>query len=169
MERPTPVNKEREVPEDRFLVSKTDPRGVITYANEVFCEVAGYTEEELVGKPHNVVRHPEMPRIVFKLLWDTIKQGKEFWGYVKNMAKDGSYYWVYAHVTPSWDESGTRIIGYQSDRRRANKEAVRNIEEIYKKLLEAERFGGMQASEKLLQEVLKGMPYEEWIWTLWRE
>jgi PAS domain S-box-containing protein len=96
MERPIPKDVERPVPEDKFLVSKTDPRGIITYANEVFIEVSGYTEEELIGKPHNIIRHPDMPRTVFKLLWDTIKSGREFWGYVKNMAKDGSYYWVFA-------------------------------------------------------------------------
>ena len=169
MRKITPVDREREVPEDKFIVSKTDTRGVITYANQVFCEVAGYEEEELVGKPHNIIRHPDMPRIVFKILWDTIKQGKEFWGYVKNMAKDGSYYWVYAHVTPSFDERGVQIIGYQSDRRKPNKEAVKKVEEIYKKLLEVERTGGMSASERLLNEMLKGQPYEEWIWTLWRD
>ncbi len=100
-ERPIPKDIEKVVPSDRFLVSKTDTKGIITYANPIFIEVSGYTEDELIGANHNIVRHPDMPRTVFKLLWDMIQNGEEIFAYVKNMAKDGSYYWVFAHVTSS--------------------------------------------------------------------
>ena len=166
IQKPTPRDFEVEVPEGLFITSKTDTRGIITYANDVFCEVAGYAEEELIGKPHNIVRHPDMPRIVFKLLWDTIKEGKDFWGYVKNLRKDGGYYWVFAHVTPSYDESMSRIIGYHSDRRRPKKDAVRKVEKVYKILLDAERVGGMQESLRVFDELLKGQAYEEWLFNL---
>ena len=166
MLKPTPKNVEVEVPEGTFLSSKTDTRGVIIYANDVFCEVAGYAEEELIGKPHNIVRHPDMPRIVFKLLWDTIKSGKDFWGYVKNLRKDGGYYWVFAHVTPSYDESMSRIIGYHSDRRRPKRDAVRKVEDVYRKLLDAERVGGLQESQRVFQEILGKQSYEDWVFSL---
>jgi len=167
MERPTPKPVEREVPKDEFLVSKTDPRSVITYANKAFIEISGYTEEELIGKPHNVVRHPDMPRAVFKLLWDTIKSGKEFWGYVKNMAKDGSYYWVLAHVTPTFDASGN-IVGYQSDRRPVPDRRILTevIEPLYAKMKAAEASGGIEAGMKVLKEALGDKDYEEFIFEL---
>jgi len=157
-----------EVPDNEFLVSKTDPKGIITYANTTFIKISGYTEEELVGKPHNIVRHPDMPRTIFKLLWDTITQGKEFWGYVKNRAKNGDYYWVFAHVTPSYDETGKIIIGYQSDRRKPRREAVEKAEALYRKILEAEKIGGMQAGERFLKQILDENKtiYEEFVWML---
>ncbi len=163
----TPRDVEREIPDNEFLVSKTDPKGIIKYANTAFIKVSGYTEEELIGKPHNIVRHPDMPRAVFKLLWDTIQKGEEFWGYVKNLAKDGSYYWVFAHVTPSYDVTGVNIIGYHSDRRKPDKEKVKRIEEIYKKMLEAEKTGGIEAGLKVLQSILEkeGKDYAEFIFT----
>jgi len=101
---------------DKFvLLSETDTRGVITYANPRFCEVSGYTLEELIGKPHNIVRHPDMPKEVFKELWDTIKAGKIWQGEIKNRRKDGSHYWVLATVGPIFDENG-EISSYVSMR-----------------------------------------------------
>jgi len=163
-----PKNVEREIPENTFLVSKTDKKGIIKYANTTFVEVSGYTEEELIGKPHNIVRHPDMPRAVFKLLWDTIEKGEEFWGYVKNLAKDGAYYWVFAHVTPSYDLEGKEIIGYTSDRRKPRKDAVEKISLIYKEMLEAEKVGGIEAGVKKLQEILQkeGKDYAEFVFTI---
>ena len=163
-----PINVEREVPSDEFLVSKTDKKGIIKYANITFIKISGYSEEELIGKPHNIVRHPDMPRAVFKLLWNTIEKGEEFWGYVKNMAKDGSYYWVFAHVTPSYDLEGKEIIGYTSDRRKPRKDAVERINKIYKDMLEAEKTGGIEAGIKKLQEILEkeGKDYAEFVFTL---
>jgi len=163
-----PIDREIEIPDDEFLVSKTDLKGIIKYANTSFIKVSGYTEEELVGSNHNIVRHPDMPRAVFKLLWDTIQEGKEFWGYVKNLAKDGSYYWVFAHVTASFDTAGIRIIGYHSDRRKPRKEAVAKISQIYKKMKEAEDIGGIEAGIKKLQEILdkEGKDYAEFIFSI---
>ncbi|MGC9120802.1 MAG: PAS domain-containing protein [Sulfurihydrogenibium sp.] len=164
---PKPI--EIPVPPDRFLVSKTDTKGIITYANPVFCEIAGYSEEELIGKPHNIVRHPDMPRTIFKLLWDTIQRGEEIFAYVKNLAKDGRYYWVLAHVTPTFDKNG-KIIGYTSDRRPVlHREVLTEIiEPLYKELREEESRGGLEAGEKLLMKKLEsiGKSYEEFIFTI---
>lgn len=150
--------------EDELIVSKTDTTGRITYGNELFIKISGYSEKELLGAPHNIIRHPEMPRIVFKLLWDTIKSGKEINAYVINRAKNGDHYWVYANVTPSFDAEG-RIIGYYSVRRKPKSSAIEVIKPIYKKLLEAEAKGGMEASFKVLQDLLKskGVEYDEFI------
>jgi PAS domain S-box-containing protein len=102
--------------DDEIIVSKTDLKGRITYANQTFCQLAGYTEAELLGQPHSIIRHPDMPRAVFKLLWDTVLTGREVFAYVKNLAKNGNYYWVFAHVTPSYDDKHN-IIGFHSSRR----------------------------------------------------
>lgn len=150
-----------------LIVSKTDLKGKITYCNELFIYMSRFQEHELLGQPHNIIRHPDMPRIIFKLLWDTIQSGKEINAYVKNMAKDGAYYWVLANVTPSFDKND-RIIGYFSVRRRPSQEALSVIEPLYKELLALEKSGGMEASkahlDKLLQE--KELSYEEFILSL---
>jgi PAS domain S-box-containing protein len=167
MKRPIPKDVERLVPEDKFLVSKTDTRGVITYVNKAFIEVSGFTDKELLGKPHNIIRHPDMPKTVFKLLWDTIKSGREFWGYVKNIAKDGSYYWVFARVTPAFDSSGN-ITGYQSDRRPVpNRELLRNgIEPLYARIRSAEAVGGIPAGMEVLKSELGDQSYDEFIFSI---
>ena len=162
MAKPTPTNKESVVKSDAFLVSKTDLKGHITYCNPPFIEITGYSEQELLGKPHNIIRHPDMPRIIFKLLWEYIQQKKEIFAYVKNMGKDGGYYWVYANVTASLDERNN-IIGYYSVRRKPNPKALEVIIPLYEKLLSLEKSGGMKASEKYLEELLKekGVCYDQ--------
>ena len=105
------------------IVSKTDTKGRITYANAVFRHIADYSEEELLGAPHSILRHPDMPRCVFKLLWDTISTGNEIFAYVINRAKNGDHYWVFAHVTPSFDKTG-KIISYHSSRRVPRRDAI---------------------------------------------
>lgn len=103
-----PNSREKVMRENDFIVSKTDLKGRITYGNRIFIEYSGYTEEELLGAPHNIIRHPDMPRGVFKFLWDTLAAEKECFAYVKNMAKDGSYYWVFANVTrPTMPKAGS--------------------------------------------------------------
>ncbi len=163
----SPKNKEVPYPDGKLIVSKTDTKGKITYCNELFIQMSGYTEEELIGQPHNIIRHPDMPRLIFKLLWDTIQSGEEINAYVKNMAKDGSYYWVLANVTPSFDKNDT-IIGYFSVRRKPKKEALSVIEPLYRALLEEERRGGMEASAKYLEHLLKEKEtsYEEFVLSL---
>jgi PAS domain S-box-containing protein len=125
-------------PDHDIIVSKTDVRGRLAYANQTFCHVAGYSEEELLGQPHSIVLHPDMPRAVFKLLWDTIAEGREIFAYVKNMARRGDFYWVLAHVTPSYDESG-KIIGYHSNRRVPRRDVVQQtIAPLYAAVLQEE-------------------------------
>ncbi len=150
-----------------FLVSKTDLKGKITYCNQIFMKVAGYSEDELIGKPHNIVRHPDMPRIIFKLLWDRIQSGDEIFAFVKNKTKNGGYYWVHANVTASVDKRGNSI-GYYSVRRKINEDALKTVEELYSQLLSLEQNGGMQSSQKYLNEILqkKGVKYDEFIASL---
>lgn len=159
-----PVNKEVVLKDDEIIVSKTDSRGVITYCNDVFIQASGYQEKELLGKPHNILRHPDMPKAVFKLLWEMIQAKKEINAYVKNLCKDGSYYWVFANVTPSFDEKDN-IIGYFSVRRKPKKHTLSKIEELYNKMLHIERTQGIGASSQHLLDLLKkkGSSYEEFI------
>lgn len=140
--------------ENFFIVSKTDLKGNITYANDLFINVSGYTENELMGAPHNILRHPDMPRAIFKLMWDRIQAGKEIFAYVKNRAKSGKYYWVHAYVTPIVDSRKNQIIGYHSVRRSPNPKGVAVVEPLYQKMLSAEKSGGMQASLALLDNTL---------------
>lgn len=155
---------ERAISEDDFIVSKTDTKGKLTYVNQIFMTIAGYTEEELLGKPHNIVRHPDMPKAIFKLLWERITNKKEIFAYVVNKCKNGDHYWVFANVTASTDPGGN-IIGYYSVRRKPNAQALALIKPLYAKMLDAERRGGMDASMKLLNDLLdeKGAGYDEFI------
>ena len=163
----TPNANRTELGSNDFLVSKTDLKGRITYCNQIFMKVAGYSENELLGKPHNIVRHPDMPRIIFKLLWERIQNKQEIFAYVKNKTKNGGYYWVYANVTASVDDRGN-IIGYYSVRRKVNEQALPVIEDLYAKLLQAEARGGMDASQKYLNNLLKekGVRYDEFVASL---
>lgn len=155
---------ERFVDRDHFLVTKTDLRGVITYANKPFLDIVRCTEGEILHKPHNIVRHPDMPKAIFKMLWDAIKDKREIFAYIKNKTFDGHFYWVFANVTASIDGEG-RAIGYYSVRRAPNRRAVDIIVPIYTGLLEVEKRSGMQASLAHLQEVLEkqGCGYHEWV------
>ena len=147
-----------------FIVSKTDLKGRITYCNKIFMDMAEYTEEELLGKPHNIIRHPDMPKAVFKYLWDTIKTKKEVFAYVINKTKNGNDYWVYANVTASLDDN-KNLIGYYSVRRQPNPQALDIIKPLYKKMLEVEQTKGVDASFNILLDVLneKGVGYDELI------
>lgn len=151
--------------EDIFIVSKTDTKGNITYCNDTFIDLSEYSEDELIGKPHNIIRHKDMPKFVFKLLWEKIQSGEEIFAYVKNLSKSGKYYWVHAFVTPTFDIATNKIIGYHSVRRSPNPQAVKIIEGIYSKMLQAERSGDMNASEKVLNDTLLslGVTYEQFI------
>lgn len=170
--RAQPTQTERTFGEEEIIVSKTDPKGRITYANEVFQRVGLYNEAELLGEPHSILRHPDMPRCVFKLLWDTVERGEEIFAYVKNMAKNGDFYWVFAHVTPSFDAQN-RIVAYHSNRRCPRREAIAKIEPVYRQLLDEEnrhqdRKTGMQASHAMLVDLLtqNGIAYDEFVFSL---
>jgi PAS domain S-box-containing protein len=155
---------ERVLNQEDFIVSKTDVKGRITYVNKIFMDLAEYREDELLGKPHNLIRHSDMPRAVFKLLWDRVQAKKEIFAYVVNKTKNGNHYWVYANVTPSLDEKGN-IIGYYSVRRKPSPAALEIIKPLYRQMCDAERTGGMEASTKLLNDALaeKGASYDEFI------
>lgn len=164
---------ERTFKEDEIIVSKTDMKGRIVYTNQTFLTVADYTEKEMLGQPHSVIRHPDMPRCVFKLLWDTISQGKELFAYVMNRTKHGDHYWVLAHVTPTFEEDGKTLRGYHSSRRVPDRDALEKIKPLYAELLREEqrhpnKKDGMNAAYQLLIEKLAdaGMEYDEFILSL---
>ena len=145
---------------DEIIVTKTDTTGRMTYGNRTFYKLAGYNEQECIGKQHNIVRHPEMPRVVFKLAWDTIKDGREIFAYVNNRSKNGDNYWVLAHMTPSRNAAG-EIIGFHSNRRAPDKKIIDEvIVPLYDHLLQIEKSAvspkdGLDASYADLQALLK--------------
>ena len=161
------ANQELTFGEDQFIVSKTDLKGNITYGNALFITISGYDESELLDKPHNILRHEEMPALVFKLLWSRVKEGKEIFAYVKNKTKRGDYYWVFAHVTPSFD-TDRRITNFHSVRRKPSQKALDVIKPLYAMLLQKEKSGGIAASETALNQILKekGMSYDEFVLSL---
>ncbi len=172
MNKVSPTGKERFFGENELIVSKTDLKGRITYANEVFLRIADYTEAEVLGQPHSMIRNPEMPRCVFKLLWETVESGREIFAYVVNMTKFGDHYWVFAHVTPTFDKNG-KIVGYHSNRRVPNRESVDAIKELYAMLLKEEARHsdarkGMLAAYDLLVKILgeKGVEYGEFVFSV---
>lgn len=174
MKNSTLTGIERTFKQDDLIVSKTNLKGHVTYANRTFIDLAGYSEKDIMGAPHSIVRHPEMPRCVFKLLWDTIADNKkEIFAYVVNRSANGDHYWVFAHVTPSFDETG-QVVGYHSNRRVPNRETLNGtIIPLYKKLLEEEqrfpnRKEGMNSAFGMLLALLeeKGMGYDELIFSL---
>jgi len=167
-----PTGVERLLGPDQLIVSKTDVKGVITYANEVFCAMAAMPEEELIGQPHNIIRHPDMPRCVFKLLWDTLEAREEVFAYVLNLAADGAHYWVLAHVTPTVDRAG-QVVGYHSNRRSPDRQAVATVTDVYAALLaEEQRHDRTQdaiaAGSRLMADVLTGrrQTYDEFFWSV---
>lgn len=155
MKKPTPINEEIELDPKRYIVSETDERGRITFANDYFQEVSGYSREELIGKPHSIIRHPDMPRVVFKLLWETISQGKNINIVVKNLAKDGRYYWIFTEFESRRDTDTGEIIGYHAARKTISKHVINIMADLYAKLLEIEKNEGIEASEKYLVDFLK--------------
>jgi len=136
MVRPTPIDEEYRF-EKGLIISSTDLKGIITYANRKFCELSGYSRDELKGSHHNIVRHPDMPKAAFRNMWDTIRSGKEWAGIVKNLRKDGRYYWVHTYITPIFDNDG-EAIGYSAARRPVSETEIRESAAAYKKMIETE-------------------------------
>lgn len=148
--RPTPSDREVDWNKTKVLLSKTDTKGTILYANEAFIDVSGYDEFELIGQPHNVIRHPDMPKVIFKFLWDSIKSGKNIHAIIKNMSKTGRYYWVITDFKIIADEDG-EIVGYFGTRKSVPETIiVKFIEPLYKKLIHIEEVSGIGASEDYL-------------------
>ncbi|MBL1419497.1 MAG: PAS domain-containing protein [Alphaproteobacteria bacterium] len=159
--------------DDDIIVSKTNLKGHLTYTNKIFLDISGYHENEVIGKPHNVIRHPDMPRSVFKTLWDTVQKGDEVFAYVVNRCKNGDHYWVYAHVTPSRNNDG-QIVGYHSNRRVPDRKILTdNIIPLYQQLKTEEdqhtsAKDGLKAGTQMLQNILTeaNVAYDEFIATI---
>ena len=168
----TPTGVERTFDSNEFIVSKTDLKGRLTYVNKVFMDIADYNEAELIGQPHSIIRHPDMPRSVFHLLWGTVQQQKEIFAYVVNMTKSGDHYWVLAHVTPSYNLD-MQHVGYHSNRRVPCRQALDTIIPLYKELRSIESKSanartGMENAVAHLQNLLteKGVAYDEFIFDI---
>lgn len=165
----TPTTKEFHLKDGDFIFSKTNKKGIITYCNQIFIELSGYDETELLGTNHNIVRHPSMPKIAFSLAWEMIQAKEEFFGFVKNMRKDGGYYWVFANISADYDNNG-QIIGYTSVRRKPKPSAIATIEPIYAELLRAQNSSNPNSASQILQDILNThqMSYNELILHLQR-
>ncbi len=150
----TPTNKEVILKEEDFIISKTDLKSRILYGNRIFIEMSGWDESEILGKPHNILRHPDMPRAAFKILYDHIQNGKEWFGYVKNIRKDGGYYWVFANISPTYD-SNHKMIGYYSVRRKPVEGFKNIIEPLYIHLKEIEKTEGMEGALSEIDNLAK--------------
>lgn len=167
-----PTGNERHFGDEEIIVSKTDLKGRITYANDVFQRISGYNEPELLGAPHSLIRHPGMPRSVFKLLWERIAAGEEIFAYVNNLARNGDNYWVLAHVTPTFGAGG-EIVGYHSNRRTPDRNAIEKIAPLYEELVAIERGDpnakeGLRKSSERLAAFIEstGMTYDELMFAL---
>jgi PAS domain S-box-containing protein len=162
--RPIPIDEEIKFSKKKFIVSKTDVRGIITFVNKNFCEVSGYTEDELIGAPHNIIRHPDMPRAIFFLIWSSLLRGEPVSGVVKNLAKSGKYYWVIADFDVKKDANGN-IKSLIAFRRSAPQQVIDVMEELYATMLSIEKKRGMEGALAYLEAYLeeKGMTYEEFL------
>lgn len=166
-----PTSEEIRMEEEDFIVSKTDAKGKITYCNEIFIRFSGYEEIDLIDQPHNIIRHPDMPRSVYRMMWNTLQKQQEFLGIVKNLSKTGAYYWTFANVTPSFDEQG-QTIGYYSVRRQPSREIIEILSPIYQQMVDEESKHqssqeAMDASIQILNDAIaaQGVTYNEFIYT----
>lgn len=164
-----PTGKESSLGEEELIVSKADLKGHITYANKVFLRVAKYRLEEVIGAPHSLIRHPDMPRCVFKLLWDTIQEKREVFAYVVNLASNGDHYWVFAHVTPTFDHQHN-VVGFHSNRRKPDRAQVERTEALYgalraEEMRHANQKIAMLHGYEMLNDHLKqrGLDYDEFV------
>lgn len=167
-----PTGRESAFGTEEIIVSKTDLAGRIIYANEVFLRVSGFRSDDVIGAPHNIIRHPDMPHAVFKMLWDRIKGGREIFAYIVNMASNGDHYWVFAHVTPSFDAKGN-LTGYHSNRRKPEPGQIAAIRPVYATLRREEAGAdrikdGIAKAERAFDHILstKGMTYDEFVFSL---
>jgi len=162
MDKPISNNHEIKVTSVDIVVSKTDILGNIEYANQIFFKLSGYNKRELTFEPHSILRHPDMPKIVFKYLWSELKKGNEVYAFVKNLTKDGSFYWVLAYVRPTLNPDGS-LRNYVSTRKMMSDNARKFIEPLYAKLLELEKNTGVDASEKLLIDTLENRDFNQFM------
>lgn len=158
------VPKEIKLDPSKTIMSKTNRKGIIEYANDYFMEISGYEEYELMGQPHNIIRHPDMPKVIFKELWARLNKGENIYALVKNKAKNGDYYWVLTSFETRYNENG-EIISHYAHRKAAPANAVYQIEKIYKTLLSIEKNQSIAVSEKYFEGLLeeKNMNYDAFI------
>ena len=152
--------KERRLGLFDVIVSQSDLKGFIIYANPIFYKISGYDYGKLIGKNHNIIRHPEMPKAIFKLLWEQLEQKQEVYSFIKNRAKDGDYYWVFAHIRPSINKDGT-VRNYISTRRAISNRAKVIMSELYKQMLDVENNHGVQASEEMFKTFMEQNRYKK--------
>lgn len=162
--RPIVIDKEIVFSKKKFIVSKTDTQGNILFTNKNFCDISGYSEEELIGAPHNVLRHPDMPQAVFFLVWNSLLAGREVSGVVKNLAKSGEYYWVIADFSIKRGDNG-EIKSFTAFRRAAPTQVIESIEELYATMLSIEKKHGMEQSLAYLEAFLEEhqLSYDEFL------
>jgi PAS domain S-box-containing protein len=165
MSTPTPRDEQIKLDKHKYIMSRTDTDGNIEFGNDYFFEISGYDSHELIGQPHNVIRHPDMPKVIFKLMWERLKQGQNIFAVVKNMAKDGRYYWVTTKFEIKKHPVDNTIVGYMAFRQAAKPSAVEQMSKLYSELLEIEKNGGIEASEKYLIGYLdsRRKTYDEFI------
>lgn len=152
--KPTPKDVEITLSPKKTIVSRTDKKGIIRFVNDYFKEVAGYNGKELMGKAHNIIRHPDMPKVIFKLLWEELDQGHDMRAIIKNLAKDGRYYWVITNFHTLYDDEGN-ILGYYARRKAVPQHVKEEVIKLYDTLLSIEKNDGMEASEAYLKNWLK--------------
>jgi len=155
MNRPTPIDEEIILDRSKYIESQTDTKGIITFCNDYFAEISGYSKEELIGKSHNIIRHPDMPKVIFKILWERIKSGKNILAVIKNLSKSGRYYWVFTHFEIVRDINSKEIVGYKAYRKATSKYIIGVLDPLYKKLVDIENKENIQESEKYLNNFLK--------------
>ncbi len=162
--KPIPIDKEIKLDPSRVIMSKTNPMGIIEYANDYFMEICGYEEYELMGQPHNIIRHPDMPKIIFKLLWERLNEGKNIHALVKNFSKDGRYYWILTNFETKYNDEGD-IISHFAKRKAAPGNAIYQIEKLYKTLLAIEQRKNPEIAEKYFNGLLEDrkQTYDEFI------
>ncbi len=165
MLRPVPIDEAIALDSKRYIVSKTDDRGVIEYGNEYFVEISGYKESELIGQPHSMIRHPDMPKVIFKLMWERIQSGESIFAVVKNLAKNGKYYWVITEFESKVNPLTNKIEKFTAFRKAAPAPVVEVVKPLYAKLVEIESQSGVEGSAKYLVGYLEdqGKSYDEFI------
>ncbi|MFC2681129.1 MAG: PAS domain-containing protein [Capnocytophaga leadbetteri] len=171
IERPTPIDREVQWDKTKTLISETDVKGTITNVNDVFCAVAHYSASELIGQPHNLIRHPDMPKLIFKLLWDNLKVGNNFVGVIKNLAKTGEYYWVVTDFEMRRDAMGN-ITHYIGRRKSVPEAAINNyLAPFYESLLKMEKIGGVELSSRFFKNYLtkQGKDYIDFVISIMSE
>ncbi len=159
------IDEEIQWDKTKTIVSKTDTYGTILYANDVFASACEYNPIELIGEPHNIIRHPDMPKVAFKALWDALKNGQNYHAIVKNLTRSGRYYWVITDFTIDKDENGN-VTGYTGRRKAVPDAVIKTIEPLYKTLLDIEKIKGEKASELYFEAYLKeevGKSYDEFV------